>query len=131
MQFGVLIQPTNLTFEQNILLLDQETDLTKTSWEDLSYIKQETNIFKNIFEVQIRNSKQEVKWTVANITNDTMCVNMQYESPELISQEKNDTLILKPFIETDVNGTMDEILFRKSEFLKIFEFYKFTFNTSE
>ena len=131
MQFGVLIQPTNLTFEQNILLLDQETDLTQTIWEDLSYIKQETNIFKNIFEVQIRNSKQEVKWTVANITNDTMCVNMQYESPELISQEKNDTLILKPFIETDVNGTMDEILFRKSEFLKIFEFYKFTFNSSE
>ena len=76
MQFGVLIQPTNLTFEQNILLLDQETDLTQTIWEDLSYIKQETNIFKNIFEVQIRNSKQEVKWTVANITNDTMCVNM-------------------------------------------------------
>ena len=76
MQFGVLIQPTILTFEQNILMLDQETDLTQTIWEDLSYIKQETNIFKNIFEVQIRNSKQEVKWTVANITNDTMCVNM-------------------------------------------------------
>jgi hypothetical protein len=76
MQFGVLIQPTILTFEQNILMLDQETDLTQTIWEDLSYIKQETNIFKNIFEVQIRNSSQEVKWTVANITNDTMCVNM-------------------------------------------------------
>lgn len=65
--------------------MEKSRKQSKTAWKDLSFINQETEIFKDIFTTDIRRSKAnsnlEFTWSIANITNETMCIHYKYAEP--------------------------------------------------